>query len=175
MAGHSKWKQIKHKKGAADQKRGALFSKLLVAITVAAKENPSPEFNPRLRAAIEKAKENLVPLENIERAVKKTSEAKNIEYLVIEAYGHDGAAILIEAITDNKNKTISEIKKILSDHGAKFAEPGSVLWAFEKIDGSWRAKFKQEASLETKQKLQKLTEELLNQNETQGVYTNTIY
>src|SRR3989344_1759085 len=122
MSGHSHWAGIKHKKGIADQKRGQLFSKLVSAITAAARGEPNPEFNPRLRTAIEKAREHNVPAENIERAVKRASEAGSaIEDLVMEAYGPGGAAIIIEATTDNRNRTVAEVKKILSDGGGKWA------------------------------------------------------
>ncbi len=173
MSGHSKWSQIKHKKGAADQKRSALFSKLLNAVAIAARNEPNPQFNPALRTAIERSRENQVPLENIERAVKKASENKNLEELIIEAYGPEGAAIIIEAVTDNKNRTISEIKKILSDNGAKIAEPGSVLWAFEKTADGWQAKFKQETAGSVKEKIRILTAELENRGDVQKIYENS--
>jgi len=176
MSGHSHWAGIKHKKGLADQKRGQLFSKLLNAVSIAARQEPNPEFNPRLRSAVEKAKESKVPQENIERAIKRASEDKNLEELIIEAYGPEGTAILIEAITDNKNRTVAEVKKILDENGSKIAEPGSVRWAFEqiKIESGlgWQEKFKQPISAEAQKKLQKLIEELLEQNEVQEVYTN---
>lgn len=173
MSGHSHWKQIQHKKGSADQKRGQLFAKLLQAISLAAKSDPNPQFNPRLRAAIEKAKENKVPQENIERAISKAAEAKNLEDLVIEAYGPEGSAIIIEAITDNRNRTIAEIKSILSEHGAKFANPGSALWAFEKTDDGWQAKLLQTISENAKTQLQKLIESLKDHDDVQKVITNT--
>ncbi|MEK7462826.1 MAG: YebC/PmpR family DNA-binding transcriptional regulator [Patescibacteria group bacterium] len=139
MSGHNKWSQIKNKKGVADVKRGKVFSKMLRAISIAAKSEPNPQFNPRLRSAIETAKEYLVPLDNIERAINKASEQKNLSEMVIEAYGPEGSAIIIEAITDNTNRTISEVKKILNDHDAKFANQGSVLWAFEKTTNNYEA------------------------------------
>lgn len=198
MSGHSRWSQIKHKKGITDQKRGQLFSKLLNAVAIAAKGEPNLEFNPRLRDAIEKAKASKVPQENILRAIQRASENKNLEELLIEAYGPEGAAILIEAVSDNKNRTIAEVKKILSEHNAKLAEPGSVSWAFEqtqinadqevgkrRLDISvnqrvnqrqsalkWQAKFKQEISAEARVKLQALVEVLENHDDVGGVYTN---
>jgi YebC/PmpR family DNA-binding regulatory protein len=176
MSGHSHWAGIKHKKGLADQKRGQLFSKLLNAIAIAARENSDPEFNPKLRAAIEKARANQVPVGNIERAIKRSLEDKNLEELVIEAYGPEGVAILITAVTDNKNRTIAEIKKVLDEYGAKWAQPGSVRWAFELPtggEGDWQAKFKQKISDEAKQQLRKLTEELENRDDVQKIHTNT--
>jgi len=177
MSGHSHWAGIKHKKELSDHKRGQIFSKLLNAISIAARTESNPEFNPRLRTAIDKAKENHVPQENIERAIKRASEDKNLEELIIEAYGPEGAAILIEAITDSKNRTISEIKRILDENEAKIAEPGSVRWAFEQLKTesgfSWREKFKQPVSNQTIEKIQKLVDKLLEQNEVQEIYTNT--
>lgn len=177
MSGHSHWAGVKHKKGLADQKRGQIFSKLLNAVSIAARSEPNPQFNPFLRAAVDKAKENQVPQEKIDAAIRRASEDKNLEELIMEAYGPEGVAILIEAITDSKNRTIAEVKKIINENGAKWAEPGSVLWAFEKIKtGSgfdWQEKFKQQISGGAQEKLQKLIEELLNQNEVQEVYTNT--
>lgn len=176
MSGHSKWKKIKHQKGAADQKRGQIFSKLLAAISVAAKDESNPQFNPRLRSTIEKARQNNVPLENIERAIKRSQEVKDFEELTMEAYGPEGSAVIIEVITDNRNRAVSEIKKIINDHNAKWADSGSVLWAFEKsaeYGGGWQAKFPQEISAEGKEKLQNLIEALEEHNNVQGVYTNS--
>ncbi len=172
MSGHSHSKTIKHEKDITDQKRGRLFSKLLKAIAIAAKTEPNPQFNPRLRTMVEKARESNVPQENIERAIKHASEEKNLEEIIIGAYGPEGAAILIEAITDNKNRTIPEIKKILSDYAAKFAESESVRWAFDNINGHWQAKFKQPISEESKNKLNELIEALENQEDVQKIYTN---
>ncbi len=173
MAGHSHWAGIKHKKGVADQKRGILFSKLLRAISAAAKQEPNPQFNPRLKTAIEKAKENQVPQDKIESAVKRAAEATNdLEELIIESYGPEGTAILIEAITDNKNRTVSEIKKILNENNAKIAEPGSVLWAFENKSGDWQAKFKQEISNEAKDRLQNLISKLEENDDVQKIHVN---
>ena len=177
MSGHSHFATIKHKKGFTDQKRGQLFSKLLNAVSIAARVEPNPQFNPRLKAAIEKARESQIPQDKIESAIKRASGDKNLEELVIEAYGPEGAAILIEVITDNKNRTIAEVKKILSDNAAKLAEPGSVLWAFEQVRTEsglvWREKFKQQISNEAREGFQKLIQELLNQNDVQEVYINT--
>lgn len=180
MAGHSHWAGIKHKKTIADQKRGQVFSKLLAAISAAAKVDPNPDFNPRLRAAIEKAKENKVPAENIEKAIKRSSEpGEKLEELIFEAYGPGGAAILIEVITDNKNRTVAEIKNILSEKGGKWAEIGSVRWAFNQFRNEngeeiWQAKFSQNISEDDKQKLLNLVETLQNHNDVQKVYTNVI-
>ena len=174
MSGHSKWTQIKHQKGVTDQKRGELFSKLLNAVSIAAKGNHDPQFNPRLRAAILKAKENNVPLENIDRAIKRALEShKNLEELVFEAYGPGGAAILIKAVSDNKNKTVAEVKKILGESNGKWAESGSVIWAFEKTAEGWKIKFNQSLNEEDKTKLKTLLQDLRSQEDVHEVYVNT--
>ena len=177
MSGHSHWAGIKRKKEISDHKRGQVFSKLLNAISIAARVEPNPDFNPRLRTTIDKAKESKVPQENIERAIKRASEDKDLEELLVEAYGPEGIAIIIEAITDSKNRTIAEIKTILEENQAKIAEPGSVKWAYEQIKAEsgliWQEKFKQPVSPDAQEKIQKLADELLEQNEVQEVYTNT--
>ena len=173
MSGHSHWSGIKHRKGAADQKRGLVFSKLLAAITAAARAEQNPDFNPRLRTAVQKAKEANVPSENIERAVKRAKESGAVlEELTLEAYGPGGTALLIEAITDNKNRTIPEIKKILNEEGAKWAEPGSVRWAFKKKETGFEPKFPQKLNEEDAEKLNVLVEALEDHDDVQKVYTN---
>lgn len=177
MSGHSKWSQIKHRKGIADQKRGQIFSKLLNAVAIAARRDPNPEYNPRLRAAIEKAKDANVPNESIGRAVKRAKEiGQNLEELTLGAYGPGSAAILIEAITNSKNRTISETKSILNKLDAKWAEPGSVQWAFKQTQEAggieWKARFPQNLSREDNQKLKTLIEALENHPDIQKVYTN---
>ena len=137
MAGHSKWSSIKHKKGAADAKRGALFTKLARAIQVAAKEGGGdPEGNAALANAIQKAKDNSMPKDNIERAIAKgtgaDADADAFETVVYEGYGPGGVAFLVEALTDNRNRTGSEVRHIFSKHNGSLGEPGSVAWQFEK-------------------------------------------
>jgi len=137
MSGHSKWSSIKHQKGAKDAKRGALFTKLARAIQVAAKEGGGdPEGNAALANAIQKAKENSMPKDNIERAIAKgtgaDADADAFETVVYEGYGPGGVAFLVEALTDNRNRTGSEVRHIFSKHGGSLGEPGSVAWQFEK-------------------------------------------
>jgi YebC/PmpR family DNA-binding regulatory protein len=136
MAGHSKWAQIKHKKAAVDAKKGKIFSKLSKEITVAAKlGGGDPEKNPRLRTAIEKAREVNMPSENIKRAIMKgTGELPGTTYeeAIYEGYGPGGVALMIEVLTDNKNRTVSEIRHIMSKHGGSMGEAGCVSWMFEK-------------------------------------------
>jgi YebC/PmpR family DNA-binding regulatory protein len=131
MAGHSHWAQIKHKKAALDAKRGQIISKLIRAITIAAREGNNPETNYKLRSAIERAKEFQVPLENIERAIKKgESREDNLEEIIFEAYLED-VQILIKAITDNKNRTLGDLRYLLNRFNGRLAEPGSVIWNFK--------------------------------------------
>lgn len=174
MSGHSHWAGIKHKKEATDKKRGQVFSKLLALITAAAKSEPNPDFNPRLRTAILKAQEASVPKENIERAIKRAAEAGGgLEEVVLEAYGPGGIAILMEGVTDNRNRTIPQIKKILADLDGKWAEAGSVRWAFESAgEEGWKAKFPQEVSEEEVEKLGRLVEALEEHEDIQRIFTN---
>jgi len=135
MSGHSKWATIKHKKAATDAKRGQLFTKLIKEISIAARSGGKPENNPRLRVAIERAKESSMPADNIDRAVKKgTGELEGVNYedITLEGYGPGGVAIYIEGVSDNKNRTTSEIRTIFSKRGANMAGAGSVAWMFEK-------------------------------------------
>jgi YebC/PmpR family DNA-binding regulatory protein len=135
MSGHSKWSTIKHKKGLKDQKRGKIFSKLVRQIQIAAKDDSNPESNSFLRMIIEKAKAANMPNANIEKAIKKASgrgEGVNLEEITLEAYGPSGSAFLIEAITNNHNRTVSEIKHLVEQNGGHMAEKGSVAWLFEK-------------------------------------------
>lgn len=135
MSGHSKWASIKHKKGAADAKRGKIFTQAAKLITIAAQKGGDPDMNPTLRAAIDKAKEVNVPNANIDRAIKRgTGELKEgaeIQELSYEGYGPGGVALLIQTLTDNKNRTVAEVKNILSKNGGRMADAGSVAWMFE--------------------------------------------
>jgi YebC/PmpR family DNA-binding regulatory protein len=134
MSGHSKWASIKHKKGAADAKRGRLFTKLIREITVAAKDGGgNPEINPRLRTAISRAKDANMPSNNIDNAIKKgTGELPGVVYesCIFEAYGPGGVAIMVEALTDNKNRTTAEVRNIFSKKNGNMAGSGSVAWIF---------------------------------------------
>ena len=136
MAGHSKWKQIKHYKAAADAKRGAIFTKLLREITVAAKAGGGdPDGNPRLRTAIENAKAQSCPKENIERAIKKgTGELEGVDYteVLYEAYGPGGVALMIQALTDNPTRTVAEIRAKLSRGGGNLGTSNSVAFLFDR-------------------------------------------
>ncbi|MCO5316477.1 MAG: YebC/PmpR family DNA-binding transcriptional regulator [Solirubrobacterales bacterium] len=136
MSGHSKWSSIKHKKGAADAKRGKLFTKLARAITVAAGEGGGdPDGNPALATAIQKARAESMPKANIERAIDRgTGEGADgvaVERIQFEGYGPGGVAILVNALTDNRNRTSAEVRHAFSSNGGSLGEPGSVAWIFE--------------------------------------------
>ncbi|MFO0753087.1 MAG: YebC/PmpR family DNA-binding transcriptional regulator [Thermodesulfovibrionales bacterium] len=136
MAGHSKWAQIKHKKAHTDAKRGKAFTKIVKEISVAARMGGGdPDGNPRLRLAIEKAKEANMPSDNVKKAIMKgTGELPGTTYeeSTYEGYGPGGAALLIETLTDNKNRTVSEVRHLLSKNGGNLGEAGCVSWMFEK-------------------------------------------
>jgi YebC/PmpR family DNA-binding regulatory protein len=135
MSGHSKWSSIKHKKGAADAKRGRIFTKLIKEITVAARMGGGDvDGNPRLRSAVLAAKAENMPKDNIERAIKKgTGELEGVSYdeIIYEGYGPGGVAMLVECLTDNKNRTVAEVKYIFDRHGGSLGSPGCVAWIFE--------------------------------------------
>jgi len=158
MSGHSHWHSIKRQKQAADKKRGKVFSKISRQISVAAKEGGGdPETNSNLRLAIEKAKDFNMPKDNIERAVKKGTgelEGEKLDSFIFEAYGPEGVAIIIEGITDNKNRTVSEIKKILSQNNGKLADEGSVKWMFERKGSLIINLEDQEENLKDKEKIE---------------------
>jgi len=136
MSGHSKWASIKHKKGAADAKRGKVFTKLIREITVSAKMGGGdPTGNARLRAAIQAAKAENMPKDNIERAIKKgTGELEGTSYEEVnyEAYGPGGVAVLLDCLTDNKNRTVADLKHVFDRHGGSLGSPGCVSWIFVK-------------------------------------------
>lgn len=135
LSGHSKWSSIKHKKAATDAKKGQLFTKLARDITMAAKAgDPDPDLNAALRLAIQKAKQANMPSDNIDRAVKKgagDSEADNLEEVVYEGYGPGGTAVIVQAVTDNRNRTVAEIRHAFSRGGGNMADTGAVSWQFD--------------------------------------------
>ncbi len=136
MAGHSKWAQIKRKKAANDRKRGKMFTKLIREITVAAREaGGDPEFNPRLRLAIDTAKAANMPADNIGRAIKRGTgelEGTSYEESSYEGYGPGGVALYIEALTDNQNRTVADVRHVLEKHGGNLGTSGSVAWQFDR-------------------------------------------
>jgi YebC/PmpR family DNA-binding regulatory protein len=136
MSGHSKWSTIKHKKGAADKKRGKIFTKLIKEITVAARMGGGdPESNPRLRQAVAAAKAQNMPKENFERAIKKgTGELEGVSYeeIIYEGYGPGGVAVLVDCLTDNRNRTIADVRYMFSKAGGNVGTDGCVAWMFDK-------------------------------------------
>jgi YebC/PmpR family DNA-binding regulatory protein len=137
MSGHSKWSSIKHKKGAADAKRGKLFSKLARAITVAARDGGGDtDGNPTLATAVQKAREASMPKDKIQKAIDTGtgagSDGAAIERIIYEGYGPAGVAVMVEALTDNRNRASAEIRHAFSSHGGSLGEPGSVAWIFER-------------------------------------------
>ena len=136
MSGHSKWSTIKRKKAAIDAKKGKIFTKLIKEITVAAREGGGdPDGNPRLRLAVDNAKAANMPADNVDRAIKKaTGELEGVNYseLTYEGYGPSGIAIIVECLTDNKNRTVAEVRHAFSKYGGSMAETGAVAWMFER-------------------------------------------
>ncbi len=176
MSGHNKWSQIKHKKDVTDAKKSKVFSKLVRFISVEAKLSGGKD-SPGLRAAIAKAKKINMPAENIERAIKKASEpSAQVEAITYEAYGPGGVGIIIETLTDSKNRTAQDIKHILSKNGFTLGTIGSVTWAFKKDlspEGlAWTPTGTTSLSSEDLKLLDELVEELENNDDVQEVYTN---
>jgi YebC/PmpR family DNA-binding regulatory protein len=136
MSGHSKWHTIKHKKGAADAKRGKVFTRIIKELTVAARAGGGdPDMNPRLRTIVADAKAANMPQDNIKRAIQRgTGELPGVHYeeITYEAYGPGGAAVIVETLTDNKNRTVGEIRHVLGKHGGNLAAENSVAWMFDK-------------------------------------------
>ncbi len=179
MSGHSHWSSIKHKKGTADAKKSKVFSKLSKEIAVAARRGGDVNFNPKLRTAIEKAKEFDMPADNIERAVKRGTgelEGAKLEEVIFEAYGPGGIALVIEGITDNKNRSLGEIKQILAKHEGKIVGEGGVRWMFDRVEKEgkleWVPKYETEVSEKDKEAAEKLFEALDENDTVQEIYSN---
>lgn len=181
MSGHSHAKTVKRIKEASDKKRGQIFSKMARAISVAVKEGgPNPEANSKLRAAIETAKSVDMPKDNIERAILRGSgklEGEKLEEVLFEAYGPGGVAIIIEGITDNKNRALGEVKQVLSQNRGKLVGEGGVRWMFErkvKEPGSleWQPKQEIEVDAKTRAACEKLFEALDELDSVQEIYSN---
>lgn len=172
MSGHSKWSQIKHQKGITDQKKGQLFSKLAKKISITARGGADPASNYKLQSVIEEARTINMPKENIERAIKRASEkdAAAIDEVIIQAIGPGGIAIVIRGLTDNKNRTINEVKHILSENEFKMVPENSLNWMF---DSNWTPNAPLEITdISVRQKIDKLFEELDNNDDVENVYTN---
>jgi|SRR3989344_4149678 len=173
MSGHNKFSKIKHQKAKNDAQKSKVFGKLVRFITVEAKKAGGNMKSPGLSLAIEKAKKENMPNDTIERAIKKaTTESASMESIMYESYGPGGVAILIEALTDNRNKAAQEIKHILTSHGYELAAPGSATWAFTKTHEGWIANSMTPLEDKDIEELGKLVESLEENDEVQEVYTN---
>lgn len=174
MAGHSKWAQIKRQKGAADKAKSNLWGKLGKRIAVESRLAKGDVNLPGLRAAIERAKKENMPKDTIERAVAKgtAADAAALESITYEAYGPGGAAVLIEILTDSRNRAAQEIKHLLSTHGMSLASPGSALWAFEKTSDGYEPKTTVELSEDDSASLMNILGEIDDYDDTENVYTN---
>ncbi|PIR82519.1 YebC/PmpR family DNA-binding transcriptional regulator [Candidatus Kaiserbacteria bacterium CG10_big_fil_rev_8_21_14_0_10_59_10] len=180
MSGHSKWSKIKRQKGANDAARGVVFGKLARRIAVESKLAGGDVNAPSLRAAMDAARAANMPKDNIERAVAKgaSADAAALESVTYETYGPGGAAIIIDALTDNRNRTAAEIKHLLSKLGLELAAPGSALWAFEKTDGvsAEGAKYEPKTTVplseEDDAKLMEILGAIDEHDDVQEVYTN---
>ena len=174
MAGHSKWAKLKHIKGKTDAQKAKLFSKLVRFITVEVKKAKGDKNAPGVRTAVEKARAANMPMDNIERALSKASgQGAELEAVVYEAYGPGGCALVIEAYTDNRNRTVQELKHLLSLHGGTLANPGAAIWAFQKnAEGKLEAMAPIELSDEDAQKMAELSDALEEHDDVNEIYTN---
>lgn len=173
MAGHNKWSKIKRQKEKTDAQKSKIYGKFVRLITVEAKKAGGNTSSPLLRAAIDRAKAANVPADNIERAIKKASESgEAMEAVTYEAYGPGGSAIIIEALTSNRNKAAQEIKHVLSNHNLSLAGMGSASWAFEKNADGWTPKTTVSITEEDGEKLSSLIDDLEENDEVQEVFTN---
>lgn len=174
MAGHNKWSKIKRQKEKTDAQKSKIFSKLAKAISTASRLAKGDVNSPVLRTAIDKAREFNMPADNIERAVKKGTggEGEAMESITYECYGPGGCALIIEALTTNRNKAAQEIKHILSEAGFELATPGSASWAFTKEGTEWKASTPVPISEEDGKILEDLIEALEENEEVQEIYTN---
>ncbi len=175
MSGHNKWSQIKHRKGAADKAKSNVWGKLAKRIIVESRLAAGDVTSPTLRTMIEKAKKENMPKENIERAVAKgiSNDASSMESIMYESYGPGGAAILINTVTDSRNRTAQEIKHLLTKNGLALASQGSAMWAFEKdVEGGFTAKTTVPLNEGDNAALMKILEEIDANDDVEDVYTN---
>lgn len=172
MSGHSKWSQIKHKKEITDRQKGQLFSKLAKKIAMAAKDDPNPVHNFKLQTVIDEARNYNMPKDNIERAIKKAADKENaaLYEVHIDTMGPGGVAVVIEGITDNKNRTIAEIRTILGKHDFKPVPEGSLNWMFDHEKNPIAPIEITNPDLNTK--IEKLFEDLDNHDDVENVYSN---
>lgn len=174
MSGHNKWSKVKNKKAVTDAKKGKIYTKMAKIIAVEVKKAGGDVNSPGVKTAVARAREYDVPNENIERALKKGSDKNSaeMESIIYECYGPGGVAIMIEVLTDNRNKAAAEIKHILIDNGSALAAPGSASWAFDKNAEGFVPKTTTPLSPDDSAKLDTLIEALEDNDEVQEVYTN---
>ena len=172
MSGHNKWSKIKNKKAVSDAKKGKIYTKMAKVIAVEVKKANGDVKAANVQAAVKKAREFNVPNENIERALKKNDNAVAMESIIYEAYGPGGVALMIEALTDNRNKAAGEVKHILAENGCALAAPGSASWAFTKTAEGYMPNMMSPISEADGLKLDKLIEDLEDNDEVQEIYTN---
>lgn len=176
MSGHNKWSKIKHKKAGTDAAKSKIFSKMAKLISTASKDAQGDIDSPTLRRAIDKAKDYNMPSDNIDRAVKKGlgADATALEAITYEAYGPGGSALVIEVLTDSRNRSAQEVKFILSKNGFSLAAQGAATWAFTKDveNGSWQPATTIKLSEKDEKALEGLIEELEDNDDVQDVYTN---
>jgi YebC/PmpR family DNA-binding regulatory protein len=174
MAGHSKWAKLKHSKGKTDAQKAKTFSKLVRFLTIEIKKAKGDRNAPGVRTAVEKAKAANMPSDNIERALAKGSgEGAQMEEVVYEAYGPGGCALIIEAVTDSRNRTSQELKHLLSLHGGSLANPGAAMWAFTKsVEGKYEPLSPIELSDEDAQKMAELSDALEEHDDINEVYSS---
>lgn len=176
MSGHNKWSKIKNKKGAADAQKSKVFSRLSKLITMESKKCNGDMSSPALATVIDMAKKENMPKDTIERAVKKgtDADAASLQPVTFETYGPGGSAVIIEAVTDNNNRTAAEIRHTLSKLGYELASPGSAAWAFTKTGTDWEPNTPVELNDADGEKLGRLIDTLEENDDVQGVYTNAV-
>ncbi len=172
MSGHNKWSQIKEKKGATDAQRSKIFTKLVKLIQVESRLAKGDLNSPSLKAVIERARRENMPKDNIERAIKSATESVADEKVVYEAYGPGGCALIIEGLTDSKNRTSAEIKHLLSKNGYELANPGSAMWAFNKTNEGFEPTTTVPLSEEQWTELSALLEQIEEHADVQSVFMN---
>tara|TARA_B100002019_G_C20985971_1_gene458160 strand:+ start:65 stop:604 length:540 start_codon:yes stop_codon:yes gene_type:complete len=174
MSGHNKWSKIKHKKAATDAQKGKIFSKHSAMITMEVKKAGGDASSPSVLAAVERAKRDSMPKDNIERALAKGSGAggDTLEEVMYEGYGPGGVALLIQAVTDNNNRTAPEIRHIFSKAGLELGTPGSAAWAFEKTDEGYKPSTPMELDDATGEKLAEFIEKLEDQDDVTNVFSS---
>ena len=176
MSGHNKWSKIKHKKASTDAQKSKIFGKMAQLLTAESKKNNGDRNSPGLKSAIEQAKSVNMPSQNIDRAIERgaDADAASFESVTYEAYGPGGCALLIETLTDNRNRTAAEIRHILSLHNTAISAPGSAAWIFARENNTVSPNTTVQVSEEDKEKIKSLVSDLTNQNDTQEVYTNEV-